>query len=599
MLTRMGRLSMFWQIYLASAVLIVLSIGLLGVVIGAWVERNALQSIEDQLRSKAVLLQEVVRGRKVEEIQAQLKAMNQEFAVRITLIAPDGTVILESDRDDLENIENHARRPEVDAARSARFGIAKRDSTTVLKNMMYVAMRTETPHPEIAFVRVGMPTTEIHEHVANLRQLIWGTAGATALVGLLLAWALARRIALPLRELSEGAQRIGGGEYGHRVFIDRPDEVGQLAGTFNNMSQRLAEQFTLLDQDRQQLRAVLGGMVEGVIAVDADGAVLFANERVGRLLEFSVEQAVGRKLWEIVRHRPVQDAVQRVLTQPAHAPEQIDDTEAAGKHLAVHVAPLPGQPIRGAVLVFHDVTELRRLERVRQEFVANVSHELKTPLSVIVACAETLQGGALDDLENRGKFLERIAQQSQRLLTLIVDMISLARIESGAEQLDLHSVSLDDAVNACLERHQERARAKHQRLEAVPPAHPPTGGVLAWADTEAVSHILDNLVDNAIKYTPNDGVIQLHWWAEDSVTCLEVRDTGIGIPPSEVPRVFERFYRVDKARSRELGGTGLGLSIVKHFAQAMNGSVRVSSQVGQGSVFTLILPQPQKTLGPH
>jgi two-component system phosphate regulon sensor histidine kinase PhoR len=247
--------------------------------------------------------------------------------------------------------------------------------------------------------------------------------------------------------------------------------------------------------------------------------------------------------------------------------------------------------VRGAVLVLHDVTEMRRLERVRQEFVANVSHELKTPLSVIVACAETLQNGAMDDADNRGKFLERIATQSQRLLTLIVDMIDLARIESGAEQFTRDEVSIDGAVHACIERHQERARAKNQRLEAVPPAQAPPGGVTAWTDPDALSQILDNLVDNAIKYTPAEGVIQLHWWSEDSRVVVEVRDTGIGIPENELPRVFERFYRVDKARSREMGGTGLGLSIVKHLVQAMAGTVRVASQPGQGTSFTVVLPQ--------
>jgi two-component system phosphate regulon sensor histidine kinase PhoR len=594
----MWRSRIFWRLFLTFTILLAVAISLLGWLLIGRIQSHLLDEIQRSLELKSLLIRDLVVRQSKDEWQETVGRLARETQARITLIAADGVVLADSSEAP-EHMENHKDRPEVRQAEADGLGVATRFSGTVHESMTYVARRVDQSNQAIAFVRVALPLTEIQTQVANLRSLIWALAALTAAATMILALMLARRLARPLHELTRGAQEIAAGGYGHKVYLDRQDEIGMLAVSFNDMSQRLAHQFTLLDQDRQQLRAVLGGMVEGVIAVDADGAVLFANERVGRLLEFSVEQAVGRKLWEIVRYRPVQDAVQRVLTQPTHAPEQIDDTEAAGKHLAVHVAPLPGQPIRGAVLVFHDVTELRRLERVRQEFVANVSHELKTPLSVIVACAETLQGGALDDLENRGKFLERIAHQSQRLLALIVDMISLARIESGAEQLDLHPVSLDDAVHACLERHQERAHAKHQRLEAVPPAHPPAGGVFAWADTEAVSHILDNLVDNAIKYTPNDGVIQLHWWAEDSVSCLEVRDTGIGIPATEVPRVFERFYRVDKARSRELGGTGLGLSIVKHFAQAMNGSVRVSSQVGQGSVFTLVLPQPQGSIEPR
>jgi two-component system phosphate regulon sensor histidine kinase PhoR len=278
------------------------------------------------------------------------------------------------------------------------------------------------------------------------------------------------------------------------------------------------------------------------------------------------------------------------------------------------------------VLVLQDTTELHRLERLRQEFVANVSHELKTPLSVIKVCTETLQDGAVEDAENRGGFLEQIDEQANRLHALILDLISLARIESGAEVFEFQAVPLPPSIADCVERHRGRAEAKQQVLEAVaggqwpvasgqsdgdagqtvsakhsgdnpelatghrPPATslvPPT----AWADEEAVSQILDNLVDNAVKYTPAGGRIQVAAYCEERHVCLEVRDDGIGIPERDLPRIFERFYRVDKARSRELGGTGLGLSIVKHLVQAMNGTITASSQLQQGSTFSVRLPR--------
>ncbi|HZT79852.1 MAG TPA: ATP-binding protein, partial [Gemmataceae bacterium] len=230
--------------------------------------------------------------------------------------------------------------------------------------------------------------------------------------------------------------------------------------------------------------------------------------------------------------------------------------------------------------------ELRRLERLRQEFVANVSHELKTPLSVIKACVETLLEGAVDDPEPRGRFLGQIAEQADRLHALILDLISLGRIESGEEALERGPVPLGPAVAACVERHRARAEAKGQRLEVEPGPE----GLAAWADEEAVAQVLDNLVDNAVKYTPAGGRIAVRWRAEEGQTFLEVEDTGIGIPEPDLPRIFERFYRVDKARSRELGGTGLGLSIVKHLAQAMGGGVAVRSAVGRGTTFTVRLP---------
>jgi two-component system phosphate regulon sensor histidine kinase PhoR len=241
------------------------------------------------------------------------------------------------------------------------------------------------------------------------------------------------------------------------------------------------------------------------------------------------------------------------------------------------------------VLVLHDTTDLRRLENLRQEFVANVSHELKTPLSVIKAYVETLQAGAADDPEHCGPFLEKIGEQADRLHALILDLISLARIESGEEVFDFRTVPLEPAVAACLERHRARAATKGIQLASIGPDHP--GAAAAWADEESVNQILDNLIDNAVKYTPPGGQIQVRWTDSDDQIRLEVEDSGIGIPEQDLPRIFERFYRVDKARSRELGGTGLGLSIVKHLVQSMHGTVQATSHVGQGTTFTVLLPR--------
>jgi two-component system phosphate regulon sensor histidine kinase PhoR len=242
------------------------------------------------------------------------------------------------------------------------------------------------------------------------------------------------------------------------------------------------------------------------------------------------------------------------------------------------------------VLVLHDNTDLRRLERLRQEFVANVSHELKTPLSIIKLCIETLLDGAVEDPKHRGLFLEQIDDQANRLHALILDLLSLARIESGVEVFEFQAVPLEPIACTCLEHHRARADGKQQTLEVVPPPGTKRDAVAVWADEEAVGQILDNLVDNAVKYTPQGGRISVRWRAENGQVCLEVEDTGIGIPEQDLPRIFERFYRVDKARSRELGGTGLGLSIVKHLVQAMHGTVQAQSRVGKGTTFQIRLP---------
>jgi two-component system phosphate regulon sensor histidine kinase PhoR len=583
----MRRLPIFWQIFVTYGLLTVVPLGLTGSTVVAWGEQETLRQVEHQLHETAELLVDV-RGRPLAEDQVRLSKDRQRIGVRITLIARDGRVLLETDRDQPEALENHANRPEIEAARIAGAGRATRDSATLGQRMMYVALRIDDDGDEVGFVRVARSVTEIGAQAARLHAIVWGTAGLAAGVALLLAYALAGRVAEPLREVAEGAQRIARGDYGHKVYLDRGDEVGTLARAFNHMSAQLARQFVQLDEDRQQLRAVLSGMLEGVIAIDAEQRILFANDRAGQMLEFGARQAPGRKLWEVVRQRPVQDLVTRVLAEPGGPSESLECGGASYRTFAVHVTQLPGEPVRGAVLVFSDTTDLRRLERLRQEFVANVSHELKTPLSVIAACVETLLDGAMDDVEHRTAFLDRIADQAGRLHALILDLLSLARMEAGSEHLIIEDLPLEGAVRACLERHQERARSKGQRLEFAAPAD---GAVIARADDEAVREILDNLVDNALKYTPEGGTIRLRWWEDADGCSLEVADTGIGIPEAQLPRVFERFYRVDKARSRELGGTGLGLSIVKHLAQAMQGSVRATSVVGEGTTFIVTLPR--------
>jgi two-component system phosphate regulon sensor histidine kinase PhoR len=438
---------------------------------------------------------------------------------------------------------------------------------------------------------------------AELPQAIWMTALFAVVTGTVLAFWLGKRLIEPIQDLTQHAQRIAAGDLGGKVYVSSRDEMAVLARTFNDMKECLAEQFAELENDRQQLRTILFGMQEGVIALDGEERILFANQRAAVLLGFQTQSAVGRKLWEIVRQRTIYDMVRRVLGGEAACQGEMETEAPEARFLLIRGVRLPGPGIRGAVLVLHDATELRRLERVRQEFVANVSHELKTPLAVIKACVETLADGAVEDEKNRGGFLQQIAEQADHLHALILDLLSLARIESGSASFEFEPVYLDPLVAECVERHSSRAVGKQQtleigsavngvaqkgspRLDALP-ANPP----VAWADQEAVSQILENLVDNAVKYTPEGGNIWVRYRGDGDQVVLEVEDTGIGIPERDLPRIFERFYRADKARSRELGGTGLGLSIVKHLVQSMHGSIRASSRLGKGTTFEVRLPR--------
>jgi two-component system, OmpR family, phosphate regulon sensor histidine kinase PhoR len=604
---------MFWRLFGAYAALLLAAIGTVGFVLADRFHRNFHHQINERLRTRVLLVEEIARdwpAAKMDLLEQRIKRLGEGIGTRITLIASDGRVIADSD-EDTDRMENHSNRPEIQEARDRGFGSATRQSDTLQKAMKYYALRLEPANNSIAYVRVALPLEDIEEQLAEINRIVWAGAVATAVGAMLVAFFLARRIASPIQELTRSAERIAAGKFGHKVYAVGRGEIGSLARTFNYMSEQLAAQFAQLEEDRQQLRTILSSMVEGVVALDAEERILFANDRAGQLLDFRAHAAIGRKLWEITRHPALRDLVKRALEGPEDCEGEVS-SERPAKTLTVQAARLPGSPVRGVVLVLHDTSELRRLERLRQEFVANVSHELKTPLSVIKACIETLLDGAMEEPQPRSRFLEQIADQADRLHLLILDLLSLARIESSSEVYDYQAVALEPLVTRCLEKHRARAESKNQRLEATPPARANGDGqtvppriagdsaegapssaeqVAAWADEEAVSQILDNLVDNALKYTPPGGRVSVRWRSEDGQVCLEVEDTGIGIPEADLPRIFERFYRVDKARSREMGGTGLGLSIVKHLVGAMRGSVGATSRLGQGTTFCVRFPR--------
>jgi two-component system, OmpR family, phosphate regulon sensor histidine kinase PhoR len=419
------------------------------------------------------------------------------------------------------------------------------------------------------------------------------TVGAAALAaGAYLAWRTRRT----LGEVTRGLDSLGRRGKLRLVMTGERWPVRELVRTFNSVATKVHARMAGLDQDREQLLVVLGAMEEAVVAVDQRRRLLFANASANRI--FGLEpSSVGRLVPELIRSPQVQDAVEatlRLAGQGAYNGQLTltswdSPTRSHDRILSVRGTPLPGGSSSGAVLVFHDVTELRRLERTRQDFVANASHELKTPLASIKAFTETLLDWALHDESVNVRFLERIDEQADRLNLLILDLLSLARLESGEEAFDHAPQCLIPILESCVAAHRGRAETKSLDLAFAPGDLGDEIQVLA--DEEAIRQIVDNLIDNAIKYTPEGGRVRVSCFADGNTVSIEVADTGIGIPREDLPRIFERFYRVDKARSRELGGTGLGLSIVKHLIQSIGGQVDVISRVGSGSKFTVELPR--------
>jgi two-component system phosphate regulon sensor histidine kinase PhoR len=425
------------------------------------------------------------------------------------------------------------------------------------------------------------------------RGLIWGAALTVAAFGLLLTWGVLRMAAVRLSLLAEMAAAREAGEpvwIPPAVLRSSPrnleSAIDSMKGQLENRIEELQRKGRQLQESTERLETVLGSMVEGVIAADEHQRVLFANRAARALLDMQGPSPVGRPIWEILRHPRIDEVIRTVLSGGETPALEID---LPRKHavVAVMASRLPGNPSSGVVLVFHNVTDLRRLENIRREFVSNVSHELKTPLTAIQAYAETLLDGALEDPEHRVRFVERICEQANRLDALIQDLLRLARIESGENVFDVRSVAVKPVVEACIEEHSAVAQSKAQRLSA----QPSMAELNVLADEEGLHTILSNLIDNAVKYTQESGTIAVRWRAENGAAIIEVEDNGPGIPAEHQPRIFERFYRVDRARSRDVGGTGLGLSIVKHLVQEFGGGIEIRSQPGQGTTFAVRLPR--------
>ncbi len=585
---------LFWRIFLAYALSLLLAVVFVGMQSGR--QRSVVtEQVEQRLHDSAVILRNHLSGAFVDgpsvALQRELQELGAANQTRLTLIASDGTVVGDS-AEDPASMEDHSNRPELIEARRVGTGVSQRTSPTLGIAMMYFALRVGDADQPKGFVRVAMLMESVNAEVAALRRLMWGTMATLSLLTLVLTYMIVGRIIRPVAILTQAAQAMAGGDLRQTVDVPRGDELGMLGIAFNRMSSELATRMDELQRNRRDLaensellETVLGTMVEGVVAIDRQQNILFANEAARPLLDAGPGSVVGRTLWEVARHPQILEVVQIVLDNSSQmrAEFEIPRTKAAVALLATR---LPGDPCPGVVLVLQDVTELRRLENMRRDFVASVSHELKTPLTSIQAYAETLSRGAVDDPEHNRKFLRQIEDQADRLHALILDLLRLAKIESEEEAFELSPVSLTETLEACAAEHATVAESKGVLLAT----QPADQELRVLADAEELRSLFNNLVDNAINYTQTGGSVTIGWSTDDGLARIDIIDTGIGIPLEHQPRIFERFYRVDKARSREVGGTGLGLSIVKHLAQVFGGTVDVDSEFGKGSTFTVRLP---------
>lgn len=521
-----------------------------------------------------------------------LARWSRQDNVYATVIDADGQVLASSAGADEPGTDLSSRPEVLQALHRGHVGEAQRWNGEVGRRIHYLAVPLVEDDRVVGTLRIGVDAQSWGASQSIGSLTVWGTVALLWLTGMAGTYVWLARAVDPLERLARRAQAIAAGDEPADTTYLESDEIGLLGAAIDDMRAKRAGGLLELREKTDLLVSLLGNMVEGVIAIGPDESVLIANTASGRMLGFAAEGASGRSLLEVTRCRPLHEAVLESLRLSRAVNCEFDAAGMPRRVVAVRVAPLAAEPRAGVMVVMHDVTELRRLENLRREFVANVSHELKTPLASIKAYAETLRMGAIDDAEHRMEFVSRIEEQGERLHQLIVDLLHLARVEAGQASFELVEIPVALAAEECFEQFRDAAATRGTGLHLELAAEPLT----VVADEEGLSTILSNLVDNAIKYTPAGGEITISWRRDGGYAVLAVRDTGIGIAPRDQARIFERFFRVDKARSRELGGTGLGLSIVKHLAQAFGGDVGLESQPGQGSTFLVRLPLARSTV---
>ncbi len=573
--------------FLSSLVLIVVVVLISGVWLESrlrhWIEPRIEQELAAHVHLAGLMIEQLHIEGSIATCDALADSISRRIEVRVTIIDNAGAVLGDSDlnADEVAGLENHRNRPEVIQAIGRGLGIAKRYSTTIGRNMLYAAAAF-TSGDLHGIVRVSRPLFEVDQAVSTLHRILGAAAVIALLAATLLFWFQSRSTSRHLIEIAEGARAIAEGRPYRKILPHTRDELGSLAGSFNQIADELQNTVTALRDERNRIEAVLEGMSEAVIALNAARRITMVNRRALALLDLE-QPPIGGTLLEAVRSPILEQIVQQSLAGTA-ASGEFDVGLEPPRRLLARTTPL--EATGGCVIVLMDVTELRRLERVRRDFLANVSHELRTPVSVIRANAETLLDGARHDPENADRFLESIMRDSERLSNLVSDLLDLSRIESDGFLPDRVPVKVLPVVQGVVRTIEEIAAVKDQTVGIEVEAE-----LVVRGDPQGVEQVLLNLTDNAVKYTPEGGTITIRAARlESGAIRIEVEDDGPGIEPPHRDRIFERFYRVDAGRSRAQGGTGLGLSIVRNLVEAMEGEVGFRPASPHGSIFHLTLP---------
>ena len=580
---------------LLSYVVVLFALSVTAFFLDRSLEKHALDDLRSSMGTQAGLIAvQLDLPRLLKEdtgyLDALVKKLGYGTSSRITIISASGRVLGDSSRPYAEmlKLENHHNRPEILEAAGHDAASLTRYSSTLKEGMLYLAVPVRERARLAGFVRLAMPLAGVERMLASLRRVVVLSFTLSALFALAMGWLVIWLAAGPFGEIIRGSKRFAGGDFQYRIPLQSSGELKKLAGTLNAMAGEISRRMREAELRRLELEAAFRDIDEGIVVTDGAGVITRMNPRAELLMgALGGRTAAGMRLSEMPAGEELAAAALKALSSGRPVSREIEPAAAPGLVLSVTASPISENgAIGGCVLTARDITEPRRLEEMRKEFVANVSHELKTPLTAIRGYAETLLNGALEDAGNGPAFVRTIQEQAVRLDNLVNDLLKISYAESGRAVLQRSELGLKELVGEAahgLKALLDRKRVEFQNLVEA--------GLKVNADRDKISQVLVNLLDNAAKYGKEKGSLKVS--AEDLGDRIKVcaADSGPGIPAAHLPRIFERFYRVDKARSREMGGTGLGLSIVKHLVELHGGAVGVESAEGRGSTFWFTLPK--------
>ncbi|MGD9281155.1 MAG: ATP-binding protein, partial [Desulfobacterales bacterium] len=582
------RRRLLWQLFPSY-----LLITLISLLAASWYASEAmrhffLDQTATDLKARAALLEKQITGLLLplqkNAVDSICKEAGRLSATRITVILPDGTVIGDS-RETPRLMDNHANRPEIITALAGQTGRSLRFSKTLMQRMLYVAVPVKDRQSVVAVLRTSLPATAVETEIRSIQLKIALGGCIIALLAAGISWVVSRRISHPIEQMKKSAEQFAGGDLSHRLVSPATEEMAGLADAMNQMAAQLGDRIETIISQRNQLETVLASMLEGVIAVDTEERIVTINRAAAQLFENEPANCQGKSIEEVIRSPAMQQFIRHSLRNKSPSEEDITVFQNEERVIDVKGSPLldTNQHQIGTLMVFHDVTQLRRLENMRRDFVANVSHEIKTPLTAIKGFVETLQQGNVEKAHEKERFLGIIQKHVDRLNAIVEDLLALSRIEQEDERKEIkfEKVNLSDLFRAAIQLCRPKAEEKKIRIDL-----DCEKDATAIFDPALIEQAVVNLLDNAIKYSDSQSSITLKSHQQNSEVIISVQDHGIGIAQKHLPRLFERFYRVDRARSRNMGGTGLGLAIVKHISQAHGGHVSVESKLGEGSCFS-------------